>query len=133
MMFEEQELTIVADKEQVLRRLRDNRETHQKIVREARQGYVGKATEALRARLDDFQAGRMPERGLTFHDIHEPADATRDYDAAIETLSLHSTPTIELTQTQVRRYVLNDWDWTHAFIGANAAYSATARQIRDTR
>jgi hypothetical protein len=111
--------------EDVLARLRANREEHVKIVEEARVGYIEKAKEALRTRLADFEKGRKGA-SLAFN-LKPPVDNTGEYDTVISMLEMHQGKTIDLNPDEVRQLVLNQWDWTREFLTSNAYYSGTAR------
>jgi hypothetical protein len=118
------EMKIHANKDEILKALRANRETHKKIVVEARKGYVAKAREALKSRLDALESGKIVS--LAFR-LSPPQDHTNVYDTAIRMLELSVQPTIELTSTQVQCLIQDDWDWKQGFLGSNAMYSGTAQ------
>lgn len=116
-------MTIVAKKTEVLDALRKNREEHQQIVKEAREGYVAKARVALSAKLDELASGKLA--ALQFG-LSVPQDYTKDYDTAIRMLELHTEDHVKLEEQMVRCFVLNQWDWMDSFLFSNSAYSATA-------
>ena len=122
-------MVIEAKKEEVLKALRENRETHQKIVSEAKEGYRQKAVtlleEALVAtRKDDID----PMRGWSAT-LPPVKDHTKVYDRAIKMFELETREVVELTQEQVGYLIMDDWDWKQDFIASNAFYSATAAEM----
>lgn len=119
------EMFVKAEKESVLKTLIENRATHAEIVKEARKGFVEKARTALKQRLDQLESGKIVE--LTFN-LYPPQDQTKVYDTAIKMLQMHTDATIELSSDQVRSLVMDEWDWTGAFLTTNSAYSDTARK-----
>lgn len=123
MLDRRSEKVIKARTAEVLTKLTTNREQHQKLVQEARTGYVDKAREALLKRLEQLKDGSLVD--LSFK-LSPPMDRTKEYDTAIAMLQLHSNAGeefIELTATDVRQFVLDEWDWTDALLLANSAYS----------
>jgi hypothetical protein len=117
-------MNIKAKKEEVLEKLRTNRETHSKIAAEARVGYVEKAQQALNKRMAELKEGKIV--GLSFN-LRAPMDHTRVYDTAIASLELHQEDEITLTSDQVRHLCLDDWDWKEEFLTSNSQYSGSAR------
>ncbi len=120
-------MTILADKDQVLEKLRVNRETHKAIVIEARAGYMKAAKTALRSRMRDLGAGKLVS--LEFK-LYPPQDYTKVYDMAISMLELHTNATITLDSRQVQNLMHDQWDWSDGFLSSNAAYSAIAASRR---
>jgi len=119
-------MVITANRVEVLTALRANRESHAKIVAEARAGYLERATAALTARLEKLRAGKLISTGMA---INLPQDYTNVYDTAIKMLELHQGDTVVLNAQQVRNLVRDDWDWTSLFLTTNSAYSGTARAV----
>ncbi len=117
-------MNIHAKKDEILSRLRTNRETHTAIVAEARKGYVDRARESLRERLDQLESGKIVSLAFS---LEPPQDHSDVYDTAIQMLELATDDLIELDSTQVRTLVMDQWDWTRQFLTSNAQYSATAR------
>lgn len=117
-------MKITAKKEEVLATLRKNRETHGKIVSEARIGYVEKAQKALAARLDELKSGKIVS--LSFN-LMAPLDYTKEYNTAIRALEMEVNDEIELNGAQIHCFIMDQWDWTNSFFGSNSQYSATAR------
>jgi hypothetical protein len=118
-------MTISASRESMLTTLRENREKHSAIVKEARAGYMAAAREALKGRLEELERGKF----ATLHfSLEPPRDHTKVYDTAIRLLELHLEDAITLDAEQVRHLVMDEWDWSRQFIVTNSAYSGTARE-----
>jgi len=134
--IEEEEVQLVNDLEvtvncqEALKRLIANRKQHQKVVKEARTGYVKEAKRALAKKLKLLEQGKITD--LSFS-LRPPQDYTKVYDVAIEMLTLHQGETIELGGAQVRNLMMDEWDWTRQFLYANYAYSATAKKMSENR
>lgn len=123
-------IEIEAQKAVVLEKLKANRETHSKIVKEAREGYVVKARAALDRRLDELKSGRLV--GLVFS-LAPPQDHTEVYDTAITMLELEVSETVQLNSDQVRNLMMDQWDWSDDFLATNAVYSGIARTTLENR
>ena len=121
-------LNVTAKTQAVLDTLRTNRETHAKIVAEAREGYVNKAKVALEQRLSELKEGKIVR--LQFS-LSAPVDHTRSYDTAIKMLEMHQEDTIVLTSEQVSCFVMDQWNWKNQWLLVNRAYSGTAAQMAD--
>lgn len=117
-------ISVVANKTEVLAALRVNREEHQTIVREAREGYMRDARMAVLKRLDELDSGKLV--ALSFN-LALPQDFTKEYDTAIRMLELHTGETVSLDEEMVRCLVLNEWGWMGSFLRSNSSYSGTAR------
>lgn len=115
-------MEVTADKATVLAALRQNREEHQVMVKEARAGYVEKARAALSAKLDELGSGKIAalEFGLVM-----PVDYTSEYDTAIRMLELEKGDEVTLDASLVRCFVLNQWSWMDIFTSSNIGYSKT--------
>ena len=124
-MHELSGMNVTVKVETLLETLKTNRETHKQIVVEARAGYMKKAESALRARLDKIKSGKID--ALVFG-LSLPVDQTKVYDTAIRLLEVHTQDEMELTPTQVRNLVMDEWDWTDHFAMTNSAYSDTAAE-----
>jgi hypothetical protein len=118
-MFEQQ-LTITAKTSDVLAALKSNRDRHAKIVAEARVGFAQKAKALLEEALKGV--ARHNEHGLSLH-LPAPVDHTRDYEVAIQMLEMHQSEVILMTQDQVKKYILDRWEWESVFMATNSTYA----------
>lgn len=108
----------------VVKRLHANREQHQKMVAEARDGYLEKAKEALGAKLMLITDGKVVPLGIP---LQVPVDFSNVYDTAIGMLSHHTGDTVELGADEYRHLMEDIWDWTDQFAKMNSPYSAGTR------
>ena len=106
-----------------LETLRENKERHVQIVKEAREGYIKSAKEALAARMDKLESGEVVSLSFT---LTPPQDYSKIYDVAIRMLDMHTENTIELDGTQVQHLVMDEWDWQQGFLTSNTRYSKMA-------
>ena len=121
-------MRVMCDRDEVLEKLKENRAKHTKIVKEAREGYVKKAKEALANKLLQLEQGKIVR--LQFS-LSVPSNHTKEYNTAITMLELHTEDTIELGANEVRQFIEDKWDWQQQFIYGNAAYSGTAAALKD--
>jgi hypothetical protein len=124
------QITSVVEKEEALRTLRENKERHRMIVQEARVGYVNKAKGMLSAKLDELANGKIT--ALRF-DLQVPEDHTDDYELAIKMLELHSHDHIEMSASDVRTLMMDEWDWLRSFLFTNARYADSAADYAKTK
>lgn len=110
-------------REKLLDTLRQNYEKHRGVVKEACQGYLTKASEALRDRLSRLGTGECCN--LCF-DLSPPADHSESYRTAIAMLEWSVDPLVPLGPADFRRFVQDRWDWTDHFLTSNSGYSASA-------
>jgi hypothetical protein len=124
------QITTIVDKQEALSKLRSNRDQHKQIVEEARGGYVEQARKLLGEKLNELESGKIT--ALRF-DLQPPEDHSDDYELAITMLELHSEPTIEMTATDVRTLMMDEWDWLHRFLLTNARYANSAAEYAKTK
>jgi len=123
------EMKVTAKRDDILTALRKNRIAHETIVVEAREGYVTRARRALKGKLDELQSGKTVS--LTFN-LSPPVSYVEAYDTAIKMLELHTASNIELSATEVRCLVMDEWDWSRGFLEVNKGYSASANNIAES-
>ena len=116
--------------EDLLKVLKRSREQHVVIVKEAREGYLRKAEEAVRAKLDEIRSGKKIVT-LVFA-LTVPVDYTEVYNTAIGLLEMSTQATIELSSADYRHLVEDKWDWSSHFLMSNSAYSVgAARRVNE--
>lgn len=121
--------TISAKTSTIIEHLKTNLAEHSDIVKEAREGYVLKAQEALAKRLTQVREGKIVD--LTFH-LSPPKDHSNEYRTVLKMLELHleaGEETIQLKAQDVQQFVLNNWSWMDNFLFSNAAYSDKSQTI----
>jgi len=128
------EMDVVCNKDEVLNKIRENRENHIKIMAEARKGYVREAIEFANDSTDyldnvihhlgngDVGVSLTPPRP----EFSLPKDHTLAYNTAIQMLELHQDETVVLTGYEVRTLVEDIWDWQQDFLRSAAQYTNSA-------
>jgi hypothetical protein len=117
-------MSIKAKKDAILAQLEKNLEGHAKMVAEARDGYIKRATAELEKRLIQIKEGKLV--ALTFT-LKVPKDYSSVYRTTISMLRAHTGDEIELSATEYRQLVEDEWDWIRDFAGSNASYSSSTR------
>jgi hypothetical protein len=117
-------LNVVCNTAEVLQKLKDNRDKHSLIVKEAREGYVAKAKAALKTRMNLLEKGEITS--LSF-DLQPPLNHTSAYNTVIKMLEMHTEATITLGANEVSQFIEDKWEWSKQFLGSNARYSNTAQ------
>ena len=117
-------MTTTVEKAMLLAVLKTNLANHQKIVQEARDGYLAKAREQLERRLEQLRRGEVV--ALRFN-LEPPADYTDVYENSIAMLEWNTDAHITLEADEFRQLVRDEWDWSDDFYASNSGYSAAAR------
>lgn len=117
-------MTTTVLKADLLGKLRANLAEHAQIVREAREGYVAQAREALGKKLDQIREGNVV--ALTFA-LSPPLDYSEVYKTTIQMLEWSQDDRITLEADEFRQLVQDEWDWSEAFFSNTSNYSSLAR------
>lgn len=110
-------------RQDVIEKLKENREKHKTTYEEADANYRQVVVDALRARADDIEGGG---KIVLYFDLPKPEDHTEDYDEAISMLEWAQGETVELSQAEFRMYVLDKWRWEQSFAANTMSYSNAA-------
>lgn len=112
-------ITINVDKARLLEALEKNRVQHEATYEKAKAGYIKVTTDQVKAFLTRLADGELLERTYL---PTPPEDHTGDYDDAIAMMQWSQSDTIELTQSQFKQYVQDDWGWKDSWMVSNTAY-----------
>lgn len=106
--------------------LKQNRKDHRAQFEEALDGYTKECEEQLRLRLEQLRAGKKISMAFS---MPEPQDMTSEFDNLIALLELTTDVEIELTPSEARNYVSNDWDWLRAATMSNSRYTKAWKAV----
>ena len=121
--------TVRIDKSTLKRKLIENRARHREIFLEAQEGFRACAIRELDKILSDARAGARIQNVWS---MVAPIDQTREYDRVLAMIDMTLDDSIELSERDFARYVLDQWEWHREFIASNARYSKIAADsIRD--
>jgi len=116
------ERVITVMKDQLLAKLKENRSKHREIFLKAIDLF---REEAIVVFDQNLQAARDGKKFSVHLDLSRPKDHTKDYTRAIEMLEWSIEDKIEITDSDFRAYVQDDWGWRPTFLSNKYAASAT--------
>lgn len=120
------EMKTTVKREFLLDRLRKNLAEHQKVVAEAKEGYMKKAEELLEKNLAKIKAGEYVDVNVV---LSKPVDNSSAYTTVIGMLENNVESEITLSASEYRMLAEDEWDWKQSFLVGNAGYSATALRL----
>lgn len=123
-------LTVTCKKDEILAKLKTNRDQHAQLVKEAREGYVAKAQEELSKKLGLLKEGKLVALSFT---LKVPKDFTTVYNTTIGMLEAHTKDEIDLTADEYRHLIEDNWDWTRDFIASNVGYSKSTSDFAHSK
>jgi hypothetical protein len=114
------------DKPKVLEVLKENRDKHSEMVKEAKEGYLHQAENLLAEAMQQLADGELTRLAVR---LNPP----QDHDTIIKQLEMSEDTTIKLSTAEVRTFIMDEWDWSARAIGHNARFSQTARLYAEER
>ncbi len=112
-------MKVKVNKDDLLKVLKENRETHRSLFLEALEGYREKVIELLTINLENTKAGK---KIVTFLQLPVPTDQTSEYDQIIRMLEMSVDENFELDEHEFKCYVLDEWSWKEAITASNSRY-----------
>lgn len=107
------------DKEELLAKLRENREKHKETFKKADKEWRKKATKALRKaaeaapdKIDAYPLNKLPA----------PESYLGSYDQVIARLEMEVEDTVELDENEFAYFVLDNWHWRGQFAANTRQY-----------
>lgn len=105
-------------------KLIENREAHRALYEKAVEGYLVEARKQvvdLLAKIDNRADGdALPSVSLW---LTEPENHTSDYDQVISMLDMTIHDEVELSNSEFKQYVMDDWNWKANWTASNAGYT----------
>jgi hypothetical protein len=102
--------TVKVKREELLTKVRANRDAHRDLFLKAQEGYRKLVIEELDKMLAEAKAGRRISRSIN---LARPLDHTSDYDRVIMMLEMSVDDTIVLDANEFDQYVRDRWAWSH--------------------
>jgi len=118
-----EDMQITVRKDDLLKKLRENRDKHHTVFQASLRGYSEHCHEILAAHIRAIDSGRTPEIRIT---VARPEDHTRDYDRVIGMLEMHQGDTFALDEVMYAQYVDDDWGWKRQWLKLSSEYAAGA-------
>jgi hypothetical protein len=116
-------------RQDLLTKVRANREAHRSMFLKAQEGYRKLIIEELDRMLVEAKAGRRISRSIN---LAEPTDHTSDYDRVVMMLEMSVDDTIVLSASEFDQYVRDVWTWSYQTTPMLMAYAAGAPVPRAT-
>jgi hypothetical protein len=107
--------TVKVKREELLTKVRANRDAHRTLFLKAQEGYRKLVIEELDRMLADAKAGRLIARSIN---LVEPADHIEDYDRVLAV-----DDTVILSAEEFSQYVLDRWTWSRFATSTNKSYA----------
>jgi hypothetical protein len=120
--------TVKVKREELLTKVRANRDAHRTLFLKAQEGYRKLVIEELDRMLKDAKEGLRIQRSVT---LTEPSNHAKDYDRVITMLEMSVDDTVTLDAHDFDRYVMDNWDWSRFAPATNTAYAAETPQAPD--
>lgn len=114
------------EKQEVIRKLRENLAEHRNIFEEAVEGYRKEALEQLNDAVKRLREGEGPVQVKVY--LTAPENHEGDYKAVLSMLETSTDAEVVFDDDQYRCYMLDEWDWQRHFLSSTAAYSMTATE-----
>lgn len=111
--------TVTVDREEFIQKVSANRHNHRAVFEEALEGYRARLVTELERRLGDLRKGRRIDQYIG---LPEPEDHTEDYDRILQMAAMSVRDTVDLSEDEFGRYVMDQWDWKQAFNHSTAVY-----------
>lgn len=110
---------ITVSKGKLLETLQTQRDEHRALFLQAQDVFREKVIQVLDERLAAARAGRKIDLYIS---LPEPRDYTEEFDRAIAMVEWAEGTSIDLTERDFQRYVLNSWEWAGAFAASTQSY-----------
>lgn len=111
--------TITVSKDRLIGALRANRDEHRDIFLRAQEAFREKVIEVLDERLRAARDGDKIELWIA---MPQPEDHTPEYDKAIAMVEWAEGETIDLSEKDFARFVLNQWEWEGTWAANTRSY-----------
>lgn len=120
MMGPEGNAGVTVKRDELLEKLKTNRDAHRAIFLKALEGYRTEAIKELDSMLSDARDGKRIRRAIM---LIEPEDHTRDYNRVINMLTMCVSEVVFVTESEFAQYVEDDWNWKRQFIESTRGYT----------
>lgn len=118
-MFTRTMQKVTVDKNELLAKLRANKEKHVNDFNTSIVGYRKEVVEYLGKLIDDVNNSKDIKHHI---DVDKPVSYEREYNRAIAMLEMSVDNKIELDGDTFNKYVLDEWEWKNTFETISAKY-----------
>lgn len=123
------ELKFEFSREEILERVKTNRDKHAQEFTDALEGYYLEVEDQLlaiakeaRGQVKLAKDSKEPKVRAWSVNARQPEDHTADYDRIIDMLTLAKGENIELDENEFAQYVRDEWSWKRAFTESASHY-----------
>lgn len=112
---------IRVEKAELLKKLHENKIKHSEMVIKAKEGYK----KTVRVKLEKLLKKLDHDELVSFYELTslpQPVDKTDEYDRAIEMLNMSVDDTIEISESEFKCYVQDQWRWAQEAFLSNTRY-----------
>lgn len=110
---------IQVDKQQLLDKLRENRENHINTYEEVLQAYQEKCIKLLEEHIERIRSGAVEKVNVS---LPAPENHEDEYDRAISMVEWHQGDQLELDSFQFDNFIRDQWRWKQEFETMSATY-----------
>jgi hypothetical protein len=118
-------------RDELLERVKTNRENHIAEYEEAVIGYkekakleIEKAMGRLAKRVDELEEGEVLILSSVHFNLEVPRNHEKDYDQVIQMLEMSVDDELEIMTDEFACYVMDDWTWKEDFVNVSNQYKA---------
>ena len=120
-------MNISVRREELIEKVKKNRDEHEKIFLEAVEGYREEALKRLNEYIDEIRDGKVIRN---YWQMPTPENHLEEYDRVIGLLEMGVEDVVKMSDVEYQSYVLDNWQWKKAFLMSNSYYSQTARALQ---
>jgi len=118
------ELKIKVSVAKLLNQLEVNRAVHEANYNEAVKKFVEVSAKMLEERALDLKEGKIKDFNRTFSfNVPVPVSYVDTYNEVIGMLKFSTQEEVEITSSQYRSWVEDNWDWSHNFVSNTMSYN----------
>jgi len=114
------------NKGELLEIVKKNRKEHREVFLAAQKKYREKVISVLDEQLKLARNGD-PFTLLRITALVAPQDYTKSYDTVVEMLEYEVEDTVKLDEQSFKRYVQDDWEWSHQWAASNSGYTSSPK------
>lgn len=113
--------TIQVNKEKLIAIIKQNREEHAVLYKQACDAYRDRMIEELNSRIELLKDGKSVDHYIK---LPIPEEHLDEYDSAIDRYEWHLADEIWLTEIQFNELVRNNWGWGKSFTSNTMSYNS---------
>lgn len=124
-------------REDLIARIKENRDKHAEDFRGALEGYyieleeqLGEIAKAAKKAAKQAEQQNDPDETHFYVKAQKPQEHTSAYDRVIDMLEMAQDAEIELVESDFARYVRDEWEWKDEFVASSEFYNAKLRSSR---